>query len=543
MMSTMAIFVQPMAVLMFCLAMGFLLGRVKVPVLPANSTLMTLLVAIAVNLLLRRFGFPMEIPGELKTFGFAFFSFAVGFSAGPSVSDAIRRDGMRQFARLASMSCVYFLAACAVAAVAIASSEWSEERIRGLLGGALTQATIIDSGSPADPVAYGVAYAAGVFWMIVFAQSIGPRLLRVTPLAAVKQYLDGIVGNAIPGFHLPARLVQMRAYRINRGSTIVGMSVGEIESSAPLRLEIVAVHRDGRAVVPAVSQGTRLEAGDVMVAIGDMRIVPGLPFGGVEELTDDCYLSPGFEFADIVLADDCSCVLDELTSRGILIREVVRNGRVLSERQFGHFRAGDVLKVAGLARPVDEFARARGYRRDDGAPSDLFLPVSAIAVAMVLGSVSIYGNALGSGFFSFGLGLGLGWWNHRRPCVAHIPPSALSLLRAIGLNLFIGVVALCAKLTPAETFSLNTLGLVAWASVVALVPLFATFAFGRYVLGLPPVVLLGGLCGSGTCTPALNALEDETGSSVFTAAYTIPYVVGNFLLTIIGCLAIWFYRR
>lgn len=146
MMSTMSIFVQPMAVLMFCLAIGFLLGRVKVFGLPANSTLMTLLVAIAVNLLLRWCGFPMEIPNELKTFGFAFFSFAVGFSAGPSMSDAIRRDGKLQFARLASISCVYFLAACAVVAVAILSSDWSEARIRGLLGGALTQATIIEGG-------------------------------------------------------------------------------------------------------------------------------------------------------------------------------------------------------------------------------------------------------------------------------------------------------------------------------------------------------------------------------------------------------------
>ena len=41
---------------------------------------------------------------------------------------------------------------------------------------------------------------------------------------------------------------------------------------------------------------------------------------------------------------------------------------------------------------------------------------------------------------------------------------------------------------------------------------------------------------------ALNALEEETGSSVFTAAYTIPYVIGNILLTIMGSIVVEFVR-
>jgi len=530
--------IQPVAVLLFCLALGFLLGRVKVCGLPANSTLMTLIVAIAANLLLKQVGFSMHIPTALQTLGFAFFSFAVGFSAGPGFVDALCRDGKRPAMRLAALAIVYCLAAGVVAVVVVlATAGGTEGRTRGLLAGALTQATILDGADHIDPlmpVAYGVSYAAGVFWMIVFVQAIAPRLLGVSPLVAVKQHLDGLDRVSTPGFNLPARLLQMRAYRINAGSSAIGKSVGELEAKAPRRFEIVALHRAEDSAELGVSQETRLMAGDVMVAIGDMRVVSRLEFNGVEELTEDSYLSSGFVLADIVLSHDSSEVMEDLTVHGILLRSVARHGRILPERQLGQFRAGDVLKVAGLSRPVETFVRAHGYRRDDGAPLDLFLPVLAIAVAVVLGAISVLGYSLGSGFFSFGLGVLTGWINRRRPDIAHVSPSALSLLRALGLNVFIGCVALGAALTPRDTFSLPTLFLFVQASAIALVPLFATFAFARHVLRLQPVSLLGGLCGSGTCTPALNALEDETGSSAFTAAYAIPYVVGNFALTLLG---------
>ena len=55
---------------MFCLALGFLLGRVKCRYLPANSTLATLIIAIVINVLLREF----DVLGNSSN-GDAFFNF------------------------------------------------------------------------------------------------------------------------------------------------------------------------------------------------------------------------------------------------------------------------------------------------------------------------------------------------------------------------------------------------------------------------------------------------------------------------------------
>jgi len=58
--------------------------------------------------------------------------------------------------------------------------------------------------------------------------------------------------------------------------------------------------------------------------------------------------------------------------------------------------------------------------------------------------------------------------------------------------------------------------------------------FGRYVLRMNPRVLLGACTGAGTITAALRALEEESQSKLPVLGYTVPYAVGNILLTAWG---------
>ena len=546
---------QPLAVLLLCLAAGFYLGRVRVWKLPANATLATLLVAAAAGLAFRHFGLQLQVSKQVSSLAFAFFSFAIGFSAGPGFADAARRDGTGAFLRQGALSLCYaaFAGVTAIGA-ARAFGLTSPATMRGLLAGALTQSTILDPTSTGDPsatVAYGLAYVIGLSAAIVFVQALAPRIIGITAHAAVKRHLDETGGNGrVVGFVLPARAVQLRAYRVRPGTPLDGGTVEATEAAAPGRFEIAAIYR-GEEELPGLSQETRIEAGDVLVAVGDRRVLADLPLERVEESVDDRYLSAELELADVVLADSGQsgvAVLDDLSSRGLLLRAALRDGRPLPVGRLAGVHAGDVLQIAGLSRAVEGFVRAHGYRRDDGAPSDFVLFTLAIGVAALLGVISLGGVSLGTGGCSLLLGLFCGCLNRRYPHIAHVSGAAISLMRSLGLNVFIGALALGTAATQAAGAGVADVQgavpaapvatIAAMAAMVAIVPLFATLLFGCFVLRLAPVPLLGGLCGGATCTPALNALEEETGSSVFTAAYTIPYVVSNVFLTVLGSLVV-----
>jgi putative transport protein len=58
--------------------------------------------------------------------------------------------------------------------------------------------------------------------------------------------------------------------------------------------------------------------------------------------------------------------------------------------------------------------------------------------------------------------------------------------------------------------------------------------FGRYVLKMNPLIVLGACAGAGTITAALRAIQDESRSSVPALGYTVPYAIGNILLTAWG---------
>jgi putative transport protein len=58
--------------------------------------------------------------------------------------------------------------------------------------------------------------------------------------------------------------------------------------------------------------------------------------------------------------------------------------------------------------------------------------------------------------------------------------------------------------------------------------------FGRYILRMNPLILLGACSGAGTITAALRALQEESQSKVPAIGYTVPYAIGNILLTAWG---------
>jgi putative transport protein len=58
--------------------------------------------------------------------------------------------------------------------------------------------------------------------------------------------------------------------------------------------------------------------------------------------------------------------------------------------------------------------------------------------------------------------------------------------------------------------------------------------YANHIHKMNPVILCGACAGAGTITAALRAIQDESQSKLPVLGYTVPYAIGNILLTAWG---------
>src|SRR3954468_6279815 len=203
---------------------------------------------------------------------------------------------------------------------------------------------------------------------------------------------------------------------------------------------------------------------------------------------------------------------------------------------------GDVLHIIGAPEPVERTAAYVGFVERDLSRTDLTFLAGGICAGVLLGllKVNVGGIAIGLGTAGSILVVGLvgGWTRSRYPIFGAIPEAAQRLLMDIGLIVFIAVVGLQAGPHAVEAYRAS--GGVFFARIffagmiVTIAPLAVGTLVARRVLKLSPLMILGGIAGAQTCTPGLNALREASGSNVGSLAYTVPYAIGNIVLTVWG---------
>lgn len=532
--------------LLVCIGLGYFAGKIRLGMFTVGATLGTLLVCIAANLLLSGMGVELRLPGMMKTLFFALFSFTLGFDAGPVFLKSLRETGVRQCMKLVLLSVIYCLCVllsawviCRVFAI------HAPGQIQGLLAGAQTQSSITSVGQvPASEqgtsaVCYAITYIFGTVGMILFAQRIAPAMLHMDLQEMTKRRLD-VNGQITPqsGSMIATRAIQLRAYAVCKGAWCVERSIDAFEKHYGRGVEIEAMFRGEREL--PVHQDSVIREGDVLTVIGGIGDVGSLSDDGLEETTESRYLSVELTHAHIIVTEAEIDAGKLLTEQGILLQRVERRGRRLTPKEAGQPQKHDVLIVTGPSRAVAHAARTMGYMKDRGAVTDVPFVLLAIALGAVLGEISLFGLGirLGGGCCAMLLGMAAGCLHTRYPRYGRIPDGAGWLMRSLGLNLFIAVTALNSVLTPGQVFSAGSAVIFAAGILLTWIPPVLSLLIGRRLLRLEAADLLGGLCGSATCTAALTAIEDETGCGVFTVSYAPAYVVSNILLTLVGILLI-----
>ena len=514
--------------LFICIGLGYILGKVKIKSFVIGATAGTLLVGLLVSQFVS-----VEFPAALSTVFFSLFCFTIGFEVGPSFFASLRNTGLKivilaAFFAFAGLGTTILV--CKVAGLDMGVAV-------GMMAGALTQTSIIgaaaldgDMASNAT-VAYALTYVFGTLGVILFVKNIAPLLLRKKLPLMVKEKLDKLsAGSSHTPVSLPKRLLQLRAYMIQKDSEYIGLTVDQFENSTADRVEVVAVYRGGECL--SLVQGHKLLSGDVIQAVGDVDALNLADDKGLREVTDSAYYQVQVVSRKIILTEDFTeNGADLLSEMGLLITD--HGGKV-------SFKKGSTVSVTGSEKAIGEAAKKMGYIKEEGHVTDIAFLSLAIAVGLFIGSLAItladLSLSLGESVGVLLSGLVCGWFYNRKPRAGHMPQATRLFLKSLGLNLYIGVLALRVGGSFREAMTGNGWLILLLGAVVTLVPHVLSLFFGKYILRIDDTDLLGGLCGGGTCTAALNALTDETDSSVFTLGFAPGCAAGNILLTLMGLL-------
>ena len=538
---------NPELAIFLTLAIGFVIGRVRIGSFRLGNVVGTLLAGVLVGQL------DVKIDPLVKTVFFSLFLFATGYKVGPQFFRGLRKNAASQ-ALLTLVLCAVSLVTTVVAAKVMG---YDCGTAAGLLAGAFTESTVIGTagntisrlGLPEAettrllnniPVAYAVSYLVGTSFVVWFLSSLAPRLLRVD-LKEESRRLEAESGaKGETGTRSAYREWDVRAFRIP--GAWAGRRVADLEGSfAPARVFLGRVRREGSLF--DLTPDTVLEAGDVAV-VGARRhvlLAEGHPFG--EETEDRELLDVPMAALDVVvtreeIAERSLVEIAEEHGRGVVLLKLVRGGEEIPFTPGTVVNRGDLLRLSGSERDVERAGKALGYVERPSSETDVVFVGLGILLGGLFGALTLRVGDLPISLTASGgaliMGLVFGWLRSVRPTFGRIPEPALWIFDTIGLAVFIGCVGLAAG--PSFVAGLHTTGpgLVVVSLLVALTPHLSAVLFGRYVLKMNPVLLLGACAGAGTATAALRAVQDEAGSKLPVLGYTVPYAIGNILLTAWG---------
>jgi putative transport protein len=497
----------------------------------------------------------IQVDPLVKVVFFDLFLFATGYKVGPQFFRGLKRNALTQ----ALLTLVLCVASLAITVVSAWIMGYDCGTAAGLMAGAFTESTVIGTAGntiarldlPAAekerllnniPVAYAVSYLVGTGFVVWFLSSLAPRLLRVD-LRAESRALEAeaAAGNtAEAGTTSAYRAWDVRAYRIPE--RLSGRTVADVERFfSPHRVFLGRIRRGGEVV--AAAPDTLLRAGDVAV-VGARRhvlLAEGSPF--TEEVEDRELLDFPLAARDVVVtrrevADRTLAEIAAEHGRGVILSRLVRGGEEIPFGPATVVNRGDLLRLAGAEPDVERAGKALGYVERPSSETDVVFVGLGILVGGLVGALTLRIGDLPLSLTASGgaliMGLVFGWLRSVWPTFGRIPEPALWVFDTVGLAVFIGVVGLSAG--PSFVAGLRSTGpsLLLVGFFVALVPHATALLFGRYVLKMSPLILLGACAGAGTVTAALRAIQDEAGSKAPVLGYTVPYALGNILLTAWG---------
>ncbi|MCX4969525.1 aspartate-alanine antiporter [Streptomyces sp. NBC_00654] len=551
---------HPELLVFIVIALGFLLGKIRYKAIALGAVTGCLVAGLVLGA-----QFKVQIDDTVKNLFFIMFLFALGYRVGPQFFRGLRKDGLPQVVN-AVVVCVTGLLVSWLFAALLG---YGPGLGAGLMSGALTQSAAIGVAQDAIgtlpglsssevktqenlvAVGYAVTYPLGTILCAMLLANVLPRLYRkdlAEESAELAAELDA--PNESPDEGEGYYEVVLRAYTVQRPD-LVGRTVEDFENQQKAlgrRVYITGVRRGGTVLEHDQSRA---------LALGDTVAVSALRHDLVDfdarthigaEADDVELLGYRTETLHVVASEKAQLgrTIEELRREpfmvGVYIDKLYRAGAEFPYRLSTELERGDTLILTGPERLVGPAGKELGKPVPTSFATDMiwvglgiFLGGCLGIPALTAGGVPISLSTSGGGLI---MGLVFGWIRGKYPTYGNVPPGAQWFMDTFGLCLFVAVVGINAG--PGFTSGLSTAGwgLLVLGAVATVVPLIVGFLVGHYVQRIRFPILMGVLAGGQTTTAAIGAINETSKSQIPTLGYTIPYAVGNVLLTVWGAVIV-----
>ena len=367
----------PEIFLLLAIAIGTVLGQVRIRGFALGTTACTLIVAVLIGQL-----GTFTFPAMLRIILFSLFVFTIGYRSGPEFFASLSLRTLAQVALalvLGGTGLVLVLGFAYIFALDPGTAS-------GLAAGALTQSSVIGTASGAlaqlgltqdvlrqqeanIAAGYAVTYVLGYILTLIFVPFVAPKLMRIDLKKEAAKLEAELAGGAPPKTeNLHYRKFQARAYRVAAGA---GRTVKAIEEEIGRRTVVERIVRNGADVQPQVD--TVLEAGDDIVIAGPTAaLVAAKPVIGTEIDADEILRAVPGNVIDVLVDSrelhgrSVKEVAERVgdNARGVFLRTLTRMGREVPLSPETRIYVGDVMTLVGSTRNIE---RAAGQGGTDSA--------------------------------------------------------------------------------------------------------------------------------------------------------------------------------
>jgi putative transport protein len=548
----------PALCLFLSILLGHVIGRVHVKGVGFGSVVGTLIAGIGIGILAKP-----ELPELLRWTFFYLFLFTVGYSVGPQFFGSLRKEAVPQIV----LSVIVAVSGLATVIGVTAAFGFDEGLAVGLLSGGMTQSAALGTGLSAiaelpiaeeakaalmanAPLADAITYGFGDLGLILFLSWLGPKLMRVDLKREAKVLEAQLAGGKPTGPIFSGAHISVRAHLVENADVATSSLAALERRYADARLSVLRVQRGAELL--KLDPGLRLERGDRLVVSAQRGAFRNADRDIGPELDDAALLAVPIKTVAIVVTSRAAHgkTIGDLgqdpNARGVYLESHRRGTELMPREPWAKVERGDILNVVGAPDDVERVGRHIGFVERDLSATDLTFLAAGICAGMLLGLLKLDAGGVALGLGTAGsillVGLVTGWARSRYPVFGAIPEPAQRLLMDIGLIVFIAVVGLQAGPHAVEAYHASGgafFGSIFVAGmIVTVVPLTVGAITARYVLKMSPLMILGGLAGAQTCTPGLTALREASDSNIGSVAYTVPYAIGNILLTVWGAVVV-----